>query len=196
MSRCRFIISDGELSTTMTDVPFPMLTTPGQHPMVAGGRLINCYPERLAATAGKPNAYWRVPGLSSWGTAPSGAYRGGIQVSGTFYGLFGTTLYSWTSAGGAGTALTGSIPGTQFCWFTANQATTPDIAIVSPGVGAFWLAAGSGAVSSYPDIDVGVPNNVTFFQGYFLFTEGDGKTLASDLNTTSINPINFATAQS
>ena len=99
----------------MSNVPFPMLTTPGQHPTVAGGRLINCYPEPLAATAGLPNAYWRVAGLSAWGTAPSGLYRGSIAVKGTLYAIFGTTLYSFTSLGGAGTALTGTIAGTGFC---------------------------------------------------------------------------------
>src|SRR6516225_6981379 len=116
----------------MTNVPFPMLTTPGQHPTVAGGRLINCYPEPLAATAGLPNAYWRVAGLSAWGTAPSGLYRGSIAVQGTLYAIFGSTLYSFTSLGGAGTALTGTIAGTNFCWLAANQAATPDIVIVSP----------------------------------------------------------------
>jgi hypothetical protein len=171
-----------------------MLTTPGQAPQVAGGRLINCYPEPLAQSAGKPNAYWRVPGLNVWGTAPSGVYRGGVVVAGTFYGIFGTTVYTWTAAGGAGTALTGSIPGTQFCWCAANQNTPPDIAIVSPGTGAFIISAG--AVANYPGVVIGSPNNVVFMSGFFLFSYGSGTTFASDVNSTNINAINFATAQS
>ena len=178
----------------MTDVPLPQLTTPGQQPQVAGGRLINCYPEPLAATAGKPNAYWRVPGLNVWGTTPSGTYRGGVLVGGTFYALFGNTVYTFTSAGGAGTALPGVVPGTQFCWFAANQNTPPDIVCVSPGVGAFIVVNPTG-VANYPDPDVGSPNCVVYHQGYFIFSQGDGKSIASDLNSTNINSINFTVAQ-
>jgi hypothetical protein len=179
----------------MTDVPFPLLSAPGQRPQVAGGRLINCYPETLPATAGKPYAYWRVPGLNVFGSAPAGSYRGGIVVGGTFYGLFGTTVYTFTSLGGAGVALPGNIPGTQFCWFAANQNSPPDIAVVSPGVGAFIVTAGGG-VANYPDADVGTPNSVVYHLGFFIFTAGSGKTIASDVNSTNINTLNNATAQS
>ena len=184
----------------MTNVPFPMLTTPGQHTMVSGGRLINCYPEPLSATAGLPYAYWRVAGLSAWGTAPSGLYRGGIVVKGTFYAIFGTTLYSFTSLGGAGTALTGTtIAGTGFCWLSANQAVTPDIVIVSPGSAVYWTAFGSSTVGPYPDVNVtnfGIPNCVTYITGYFVFTVASGTTFVSAINGTAINLLNFATAQS
>ena len=183
----------------MTNIPFPMLTTPGQHTMVSGGRLINCYPEPLSATAGLPYAYWRVAGLSAWGTAPSGLYRGGIVVKGTFYAIFGTTLYSFTSLGGAGTALTGTIAGTGFCWLSANQAVTPDIVIVSPGSAVYWTAFGSSTVGPYPDVNVtnfGIPNCVTYITGYFVFTVASGTTFVSAINGTAINLLNFATAQS
>jgi hypothetical protein len=179
----------------MTDVPFPMLSLPGQHPHVSGGRLINCYPEPLGATAGKPNAYWRVAGLSQFGSAPSGVYRGGVQVAGTFYGLFGTTVYKFTSLGGAGVALPGAIPGTGFCWFAANQNSPPDIAVVSPGVGAFIVVDPSG-VANYPGGTVGSPNCVTFMSGMFVFTYGNGLTQTSDVNSTNIGALSHAAAQS
>src|SRR6516162_3094153 len=155
----------------MTNIPFPMLTTPGQHTMVSGGRLINCYPEPLSATAGLPYAYWRVAGLSAWGTATSGLYRGSILVKGTLYAVFGSTLYSFTSLGGTGTALSGTpIAGAGFCWLAANQAATPDIVIVSPGSAVYWTNGTS--VSPYPDPNVtnfGTPNSVTYFLGFFVF---------------------------
>lgn len=178
----------------MTDVPFPMLTVPGQAPQIAGGRLVNCYPETLPKTAGKPYAYWRVPGLNVWGQAPSGLYRGGILVAGTFYAIFGTTVYTFTQAGGAGTALSGSIPGTAFCWCAANQKAPPDIVVVSPGIGAFVILASG--VASYPDSNVGNPNCVMFHQSYFIFTYGSGLTQASGNNATSMNPLDYANAQS
>src|SRR3974390_610227 len=183
----------------MTNIPFPMLTMPGQQPMVSGGRLINCYPEPLSQTAGLPNAYWRVPGLSVFGTTPSGSYRGGVYVQGVYYAIFGTTVYTFTSAGGAGTALTGSVPGTGFCYCSVNQASTPDVVFVSPGIGAFWSAYGSSSVGAYPDINVnspGTPNCVTYMQGYFIFTYGNWQTIVTGPNNTAINPLNFATANS
>jgi len=53
----------------MTDVAFPLLNAPGRAPQAAGGRLINTYPEKAPATAGKPYFYWRVPGIRPWGTS-------------------------------------------------------------------------------------------------------------------------------
>jgi hypothetical protein len=181
----------------MTDIPMPLLTSPGfNSPMASGGRLVNTYPEKLSSTGGKPYGYWRVPGLNVFGTAPSGTFRGGIQVGGTFYGLFGTTVYSWTSLGGAGVALTNAIPGAADCFFAANMNTPPDICIVSPGVGAFIIAASGASISNYPDANVGTPNAVVFHQSFFIFTYGSGLTRASDPNATSVNSLNYANAQS
>lgn len=178
----------------MTDVPFPLLTSPGLKPQLAGGRNLNCYPEKLPASAGKPYGWFRVPGLGSWGTA-SGRFRGGVLVNNVFYGVFGTSVYSWGPAGGAGTLLTGAVPGTGPVFAVRNNAANPDVVFVSPGDGAFWIN-GSGAVVAYPDINVGQPNSVVFHKGFFIFTYGNGTTRASNVNSTVINTLNVATAES
>ena len=181
----------------MTAIPFPLVTSPGVNsPQAAGGRLINCYPETLAATAGQPYAYWRVPGLNAWGTVPSGKYRGGIQVGGTFFGIFDTVVYSWGAGGGAGVALTNAVPGTQDCFLAANNNTPPDVCIVSPGIGAFVITGGGTTISNYPGSTVGSPNAVVFHQSFFIFTYGSQQTFASDPNATNVNSLNFAYAQS
>lgn len=179
----------------MTDVPFPLLSAPGQKPQAAGGRIINCYPEKLPQTAGKPFAFFRVPGLNAFGTVPSGRFRGGLQVGNLFYGVFGTSVYSWTPAGGAGTLLSGSIPGTAMVFVARNNAANPDVVFVSPGNGAFWINA-SGALVTYPDPNIGQPNAVVFHRGFFIFTYGNGQTRASGVNVTSINSLDVATAES
>ncbi|MBR0741161.1 hypothetical protein JQ581_29940 [Bradyrhizobium liaoningense] len=179
----------------MTDVPFPLLTAPGLKPQTAGGRVLNCYPEKLPETAGKPYAWFRVPGLSAFGTTPSGRFRGGVLVNNTFYGVFGTSVYGWTSAGGAGTLLPGSVPGTEIVFAVRNNATNPDVVFVSPGNGAFWIN-GSGQVVAYPDGNVGQPNAVVFHKGFFIFTYGNGTTRTSNVNVTTINTLNVATAES
>lgn len=179
----------------MVDVPFPLLTSPGGvRPQTAGGRLENCFPVPLPATAGKPYAYRRVAGLSQFGTAALGTYRGGIQVQGTFYGVFGTKVYTFTVAGGAGVALGGNLPGTAFVACASNNAPSPDVVFVSPGDGAFVVSAGN--IIAYPDADVLQPNWVVFHKSFFIFTYGDGKTRSSDPNSLSVNTLNNATAES
>ena len=81
------------------------------------------------------------------------------------------------------------------CFFAANMNTPPDICIVSPGLGAFIISPGT-SVLAYPDIDVGTPDSVVFHQSFFVFTYGSGTTRTSDPNSTNINALNFATAES
>jgi len=176
------------------DIPFPLLTAPGRTPQAAGGRLINCYPEKLPATAGKPYAYWRVPGLKPWGTSPGSIYRGALVVGNLLYAVINQTVYTFPVGGGAGTALTGSVLGTALVTMARNNRTTPDIVIVSPGDGAFYTTGGP--IVSYPDTDVGQPNSVVFHKGFFVFTYGDGSTITSDVNSTNIQTTSKATAES
>lgn len=177
----------------MTDVPFPVLSAPGRHPQTSGGRLINCYVEKNATTAGKPFNYPRAPGLKSFVSPTGSVPRGGLLVGTTLYYVVSGTAYSITSAGVV-TAMTGTVPGTVPVIMARNNASTPDVVIVIPGDGARVIAAG--AVSSYPDADVGQPNSVTFLKGAFVFTYGDGKTRTSGINSTSINTLDLATAES
>src|SRR5204863_5472705 len=116
----------------MTDVPFPLLTSPGRAPQAAGGRIINAYPEKLPATAGKPYAYWRTPGLKPWATSPNTNYRGALLVGGIFYAVIGNNVFTYPSGGGPGAMLTGTVPGTVPVTMARNNKPVPDIVIVSP----------------------------------------------------------------
>jgi hypothetical protein len=182
----------------VVDVPLPLLTGPGRLPQAAGGRLINVYPETLPATAGKPRAYWRTPGLRPWATSGGTNYRGALLVNNLIYAVINNTVYTFPSTGGAGTALTGSVPGTVPVTMARNNKPVPDIVIVSPGDGAFIVAAG--AVSGYPNgsggLVLGSPNAVVFHRGFFIFTFGDGHAQASKVNSLDINSLDNATAES
>ena len=178
----------------MTAVPFPLLSSPGKHPQASGGRLINCYPEKLSGTAGQPYAYWRCAGLVGFGTAASGAYRGALVVGNALYAVFGDKVFSYLATGGAGTQLTGTVPGTAPVIMARDNATTPNIVLVSPGDGAVIISGT--AVAAYPDIDVGQPNAVAYLRGAFHFTYGDGKVRNSDTNSLSINTLSVAAAES
>ena len=178
----------------MTAIPFPVLSAPGRKPQSAGGRLINCFPEKLSGTAGEQYIYWRTPGLKAFGTSGGVTFRGALQVGSTVYAVIDDTAYSFSSSGGAGTPLSGTVPGTAPVIMARDNASTPHIAIVSPGDGVVQIA--SGAVSSWPDADVGQPNAVEFMRGAFFFTYGDGKIRNSGINSTSINTLDVATAES
>lgn len=178
----------------MTAVPLPLLSAPGRKAQTAGGRLINCFPEKLSGTAGQQYVYWRVPGLKAFGTSADTNYRGALVVGSTLYAVFDDTVYTYDLNGGAGVALTGTVPGTVPVIMARDNASTPHIAIVSPGDGVVQIA--SGAVSAWPDADVGQPNAVEFMRGAFFFTYGDGKIRNSGINATSINTLDVATAES
>lgn len=182
----------------MVDVPFPLLNAPGRLPQAAGGRLINCFPETLPATAGKPYAYWRTAGLKPWGTTPGANFRGALLVNNLIYAVIGGAVYTFPATGGPGTALTGVVLGTGPVTMARNNKPVPDIGIVSPGDGAFLVSAG--AVGGWPNgsggFVVGSPNSIGFLQTFFVFTYGNAQAYVSDPNSTNVNSQNFATAES
>jgi hypothetical protein len=178
----------------MTDVPFPLLSAPGRLPQAAGGRLINTFPEQLAQSAGKPYAYWRVPGTRPWGTSAGAKFRGALVVGSTIYAVIDTAVYSFPLTGGAGTVLSGLLPGALPVTMARNNASTPDVIVVSPGEGAFAITAAG--VVAYPASGVGIPNAVVFHRSFFIFTYGNGATQASGVNSTSINSLDSAHADS
>lgn len=178
----------------MTAVPFPVISAPGRKVQASGGRLINTYLEKLSATAGAKFLYWRVPGMVEFGTTTKTSFRGGILVGTLAYVLMGDKIFKFTSSGGAGTALTGTVGGTVPGYFARDNASTPNVVLVVPGEGAFVVS--TTAVSAYPDADVGQPNGVTYLKGVFVFTYGNGQVSNSGINSTSISTLDFATAES
>lgn len=177
----------------MTALPLPLISAPGRHEQATGGRIVNAYMEKLSSTAGQKYAYWRAPGLKLFKAITGTNFRGALLVGWLLYVVVDDKAYSVTS-GGTVTQMTGTVSGTAGVFMARNNASTPDIVVVSPGDGAQVIA--SGAVSSYPDIDVGQPNSVVFHKGFFVFTYGDGKTRTSGINATTINTNDVATAES
>ena len=167
---------------------------PGQRPQESGGRLINCLVESLGETAGTPFKLVRAPGLTAFASTNESGFRGGFQAGALVYTAWSGKVNRHGASGGAGTDLTGTLTGTDPVFFARNNRATPDLVIVSPDNGAFIATAA--AVSAYPDTDVGAPNSVCFLKGHFIFSYGTGAMRASGLNTTAINTLDTATAES
>ncbi len=177
----------------MPAITLPTSTAPGQHPQESGGRLINCFAEALGEAAGTKMAIRRVAGVDTFAEVDEDTYRGGQIVGAEFYAAYAGTAVR-VDAGGSVTALTGSLTGSDGVIWARNNKSTPDLVAVSPANGAFTVS--STAIAAYPDADVGSPNSVFFLNGHFFFTRGDGTMIASDINSTAINTLNSATAES
>jgi hypothetical protein len=184
---------------TAIGIPFPLSSAPGDTPRESAGRLINCYAEPLGKDVNAkkgmspPAVVWRkTPGLSRFATSTNVTFRGMQLVNNTLYAAWSGKISSFNSAG-AETTLTGTLIGTDKVFFARNnKVPTPDLVCVSPSNGG--VIVGASSVSDWSA--AGSPNSVSFMDGYFLLTYGDGTIQASDLNATTINTLNKTTAQS
>jgi hypothetical protein len=177
----------------MAPVSFPKSSTPGLRPGEGEGRLINAYYEE----AGDAQYIRRTPGLMGLVDTGKSGPRGLADVNGVIYGVFANTAVRVN--GTTVTTLTGTLTGTDGVTIARNNrvtsgASTPDVVAVRSTGGAFLLS--STAISAYPDADLpATVNSVDFLDGFLVFTVADGRIFASELNSTAVNPLSFATAE-
>lgn len=176
----------------MVAINFPITTSPGLRPSEGAGRLINCLSEPMGQGGRAPAVRHRSPGLVNFGTTTRSGCRGFIEVSGTLYAAFGSQLEKFSSSGGASTNV-GSLNGTKKGFFARNNAATPDKVFVDPD-GNIYTFTPSSTTSGF-DADLPAPNSVTSLDGYLVFTIGDGRCFATDLNSTSVNALSFGKAE-
>lgn len=178
-------------------IPFPLSSNPGRAPGEGSGRLVNC----LAYADGGATRWRPMPGLRPFATVGSGPVRGGLVVSGSAIVVSGTSAYQVDMVGGQ-SQLEGQVPGDGLVTISRNNAPIPQVCIVSDA-GAFVIENGvlkpypGAAAASASETFTSLPsvNSVSFLDGYLLFTTSAGRIIASDLNTTDINALSFATAE-
>jgi hypothetical protein len=176
------------------DIAFPTVSEDADKPNISAGRIINGI---LEQAQNGDVLRLRAPGLKRLIT-PAGTYtkcRGMIDANGsTLLAVYDGFVEAITGSGASATTL-GPLAGDDIVTLARNNAATPDVVCVSPQEGAFELSSG-GAPVSYTDPDVGSPLSVCFGDGYFFFVYGDGSCIASGINTTAINALDVATAES
>lgn len=180
----------------MPDIIFPVSSAPGRRPLEGQGRLVNCLTEVLQDGGQSRYAKRPAPGLRvAVDTGASGACRGMIAVSGVVMAAVGTRMIRIEQSGVTYSATdVGELPGSGPVYFAANNASpTPNIVAVT-SVGAYNVFTSS-APTSFADPDLPQPNSITFLDGYFFPSIGDGRVFASGLNAVTINPLDFTTAQ-
>lgn len=176
------------------NIPFPVQTSPGAKQQEAGGRIVNGYAEELGTSAANRTAIRRGPGLTNFGTSVQSGFRGATIVSSIVYGAFSGKLEKWTSAGGASVNV-GNLNGTKRGFFAANNNATPDKVFVDPD-GNIATFTPTTVTNSWPDPDLPAVNSVDTLDGYLVFTTGDGRAFATDLNSTNVNALSFGKAES
>lgn len=176
-----------------TPFPFPKSSTPGARPGEGEGRLFNCY-----ATFEGGRTYIRLPrGLVRFIATGKSGIRGLIDVNGVIYAVFNGSVVKIT--GSTVETLSGTVAGSDPVTLARNNrvtdgVSTPDLVAVRQSGGAYVISGTT--VTAYPDADLpGTVNSGTFLEGFLLYSIPDGRIFASELNSTDINALSFATAE-
>jgi hypothetical protein len=181
----------------MPSVPIPWPTTalPGRHPGESQGTLVNAY----AVKIGEQVRIRRTAGLRRYLTIdPPPALeipRGQLQV-------LSNLLHAWDGAlyihrgDGSNTAAINGLAGSEPVTMAKNlRPITPDVVVVNEAAGAQLLDLADDTIKPYPGGSMSAVNSVEYYSGYFVFTRQDGTIIASELQSTTIEPGSEATAE-
>jgi hypothetical protein len=170
-------------------IDFPISSNPGTVTHEADGRLINAMVEK----AGDNIKWIRQPGVTEWATSGDENFRGmAISRDNIVYAAYTETLNRVDSSLGGAMEFVGTLPGTNKARFAFNQNLTPDQVVVT-NIGANVFTTTS--ISAYPDLDLPVVVDVCFGIGFFFFITSSGRCYSSGINTTTVDPAHFVTAE-
>lgn len=179
----------------MTAIPFPISSAPGVKPHEGAGRLINCRAEKTELGSRAPVLWRRAAGMNEMIDVSSHVHlRGAIMVGSTMVAVFDERVYAVEMSGPTLIATNlGELQGTGRVTIARNRAATPDIVAVTED-GAFSLYVNATPIV-FADSDVPFPLSVCNVNGYFIFVIGDGRIIASELNSVSVATNSFVTYQ-
>lgn len=182
-------------------INWPSTTWPGDIPQEGMGRLINAMAEKM----GDEIKWIRSPGVQRYYTSPESGFRGmgfvGNQLFVSYKDhLYVTTLSNSSPLTKVPDASPTTVSGVGPVFFAANQKQPiPDVVAVAPQDGNIPFLITQTSQHNYPDTDVnsqGAVVDVCFGLGFFFFATASGQCLASALNDTAVNPLDFTTASS
>ena len=184
-------------------IDWPTTTWPGEIPQEGAGRLINAMPEKM----GDGIKYVRSPGVQRYYTSPETGFRGMGFIANQLFVAYKNRLYYTTSLSSAQLTLVpdngplnaSGLAGTGPVFFAANlKSPTPDTVAVAPNDNGAFIITQTTQVS-YSTVDADIPADtvdICFGMGFFFFAAASGKCVASALNDTAIDPVNFTSASS
>lgn len=159
-------------------LPLPLTSARRDEPANTG-RLVNMMPEESE----RGPRLVRAPGVRAWRSFGNGPGRGLHVMGGGLYVVSGQSLYN--SAG----AVLGTLPGSEPVSMADNGST---LAIAANGEGYAY----TGTLAAFSDTDFPGASEFDFLDGYFTFIEpGTGRFWVTDLYSTAVDPLKFATAE-
>lgn len=178
----------------MAEIIFPPTSAPGARPQESGGRLVNAFAEKAPVGAPSQIIIRRSPGLERVAMASGREHTRGLMDTGTseaFWVLDDRimkvdAIFDVTDLG----SLTGDQPITM----AKNNKPVADYVAVTDS-GCFNLFLGS-PPTGFADPDLpSSPTSVCNFDGYFVWSYGNGQIYASDLNAVTVDSLSFTTEQ-
>lgn len=175
----------------MPNIVFPPTSAPGLRPQESGGRLINAFAEKAPTGAPATIIHKRSPGLRLVGTVPDHSHtRGFLDAGGIPLWVLNDRVYKFDSLGGITDV--GGLAGDDPVTFGRNNASPQNNVVVTSN-GCFNLFTNT-PPTAFADADLpATPTSVCDFDGYLVWSFGDGKIYASDLNSVNVNPLSFNT---
>lgn len=149
--------------------------------------------EALGAGAASKAKLVRVPGIASFADTSATGFRGFFETSDVIYVAHEDTLKTITSAGVVATF--GTLSGTEFVSFAANNKAPVSDKVVITENGAFKIDTTTTTISSYDDPELPQATDVCFGDGYFFFAIADSKCYATEINGTNVAALDFASAE-
>lgn len=171
---------------------FGLGSDPGRDGANSGPMHWNCFVEPVKE--GKSPAPLRAcDGLSAFANlASTGSIRGQLVMGSYLYAVSGTQLYRVDQYGAS--TIVGAIPGTGKVMMARNDATTPQMVIIT-GDGERYSCI-SDAVASIGDADLPTPVSATYLNQRILYGIGDGRVFFSAVDDlTDIDPLDVFTAE-
>jgi hypothetical protein len=176
----------------MVDIVFPKSSAPGARPQESSGRLINAFTEKTLAGAPSDTLIRRSPGIERKAILTTIKHtRGFHDINGAAIWIL-NDLVVRVDPGYALTVLS-TLAGTEPVTTARNNAAGGSNNVVVTENGSFHLSE-TGLTSDYTT-GFGTPTSVCDIDGYFVFSFGDGKVVASDLNSIAVNALSYNTEQ-
>lgn len=171
-------------------LPIPLRSNPGAFKFLGEPKIINAYAEVGGEDNKTVSALLPHKGLTAFGTEMGGPCRGGIFINedSALYTVQGGSLYK-TVSNGTNTHI-GAIGGAGSVQFVRNDASTPQ-SIALTSAAAFVIEGGS---LQYLPYDF-TPIDVAFMKGRFIYPLSDGTFWWTDINSTDVDGLSFATAE-
>lgn len=154
---------------------------------------VNAYPEHSVEGGKVEWPIYAINGLSQFSMLTNGgAIRAALSIGDRLLVVSGTRLFSVSPDGQSFTDV-GGIPGAGFVTMARNRKSpNPQVAIVSEGE---WFIYENETLSQGSDADLPPPLCVIEMDGYFVFLITDGRWFISGIDDTSIDGLDFTSAQ-